>query len=114
MAQLLPTKEVTTPSFIRKKHELDPLFKWLDKASKDAVDTLIDIMMKSEDPKLRSDCADKILKFTLATADQVNKDKMQRLIAEIKIRLPLGGPKELEIETDKYPVVDFHTVRTVE
>ena len=50
----------------------------------------------------------------LATADQVNKDKMQRMIAEIKIRLPLGGPKSLETDPNTRPMVDFSTIRTIE
>lgn len=116
MTQVLQVKEVDIPTFLRKKHDLDPLLKEFTKAARDALEVLISISNDlTNEAKVRMQAADKILEHTGALSDQVNKDKLHRLVAEIKLRIPLGLPKTLEVEEeDNTPLVDFSTIRTIE
>lgn len=113
MNEILSTKEIELPSFIKKQHELSPLLKKLIKESEAALAILVAGIKQEEDKKLSFDCAVKLIEFQLKTAKQVNDDTVQRLIAEIRLKPNRAKNLEVDDDSSSYPVVDFTTVREV-
>jgi hypothetical protein len=103
-----------TPTFIKKKHELAGVLKRISEGSKKAVALLIDTVENDAvDLKLRVECAKSLITFETSITEQISKDNMNRLIAEIKLQ-PGGANPQLTTEEDEtYPVLDFHNVREV-
>lgn len=114
------TKE-ELPSFIKKKHELQKVLDSISKGSSAAVKLLLDTITDEKvDIKLRVQCAKDLLTFHTSIADQISKDQMNRLIAEIKIAnkgvtpsLTVGG-KDDDEDDSTTPVLDFTTIREVD
>lgn len=100
--------------FLKDGIQLKKLLKALDKASKSALETLEKVMEETKDEKLKASCAEKILTFYLSTAEKENADRMQRMIAQIKIGNGQGKLIPLEgDEKPKRPTVDFSTIREI-
>lgn len=105
------------PSFLKDELQLKKLLKSLDKASKTAVDALLLIMETTNDDKLKAACAKDLLAFYIETSKAQNADKMQRMIAEIRLNrqqpntlVPLGDDDKAR----KKPLVDFHNIQNIE
>jgi hypothetical protein len=103
------------PTFIKRKHELEDVHKQIHKGSKEAVALLVSAMNNLQltiDVRLR--CAKDLIQFDMSMADQISKDTMNRLIAEIKVN-PNGPARNLSIEDDEpqTPVLDFSTIREI-
>ena len=112
MAEYVKVREVKLPSFIKKKHELDKLHKLVGRETEAAVKVLADAMNDpDEDKSVRRSCAKTLIELKVAIAESINRDSMQRLIAEIKIAP--NGAKNLEAD-DSRPVLDFHTIKEIE
>jgi hypothetical protein len=123
MSNLVVVTQEENPSFLKDKIQLQKLLKDLNKASKEALEILVNIMETTKDEKLKAQCAKDILQFTIATNKEVNADQMQRLIAEIKLNrapqgklIPLNDPEDVSSGkgVGDRPVVDFSTVRSLE
>lgn len=102
------------PTFLKKKHELEDVHKQIHKGSKEAVSLITavmnDILMPLE---IRLKCAKDLLQFDMSMADQISKDNMNRLIAEIKVN-PNSPAKNLSLDDGpKTPVLDFSTIREI-
>jgi len=111
-SQLLVIKDDI--SFTQDEIKLKKLLKALDKASIEAVDVLLKCM-HSEDEKIRLTAATKLLDFHIDVTEKINADKIQRMVAELK--LVKGGSNGRLVESDegsKRPIVDFTTVRTLD
>lgn len=100
-------------TFLTDELQLKRLSRDLSKASKDAVDVLIE-MLKSQDVKIKMQAAVKLLEFDIDVKKTLASDQMQRMIAEIKLN-NAGGNKTLELEEDRKsrPVVDFTTIQSI-
>lgn len=113
-SQLVAYTVEKNPSFLKDTLQLKKLLKSLDKASKVAVDTLLQIIATTEDERLKSTCCTTLLTFYLDAAKADNADKMQRKIAEIRLNrpnnlIPINGE-----EPKKKPVVDFNIIQKIE
>jgi hypothetical protein len=97
--------KVVEEGFARKsKHELADLLKKLNKESEGAVEMIVAIMTKKDqDERLVLQAASKLLDLQRQVAQDINNDKMQRLIANVKY----GGPKQLTVEEDETPSINF-------
>lgn len=74
------------PIFAKKKHELDDLLKQLNKVTPEAVELLVSTMNNEKVPmKERVKCADKLLGYKITVSEAINKDELNRTIAEIKV-----------------------------
>lgn len=101
--------------FIRKKHELTDISKKLDTVTDEAIDLLAETMRDDKaSRKERLECARDILDYKVSIADQINKDELNRQIAEIKAKglsTPLvpadGTPKP------SAPRLDMQTIQKV-
>ena len=119
MTDKIKTKEVNIPSFIRKRHELDKLFKALQELSPKAIELLEGILEDVELPiKIRFEAAQTLLNKQIDTAKQINADEMQRLIAEYKFnrdggRLKGIGNGSTVDDDDDTPLLDFDNVRQI-
>lgn len=108
------TLQVKKQTFLTDELQLKKLSKDLSKASKDAIDVLVE-MLKSTDTRLKMQAAIKLLEFDIDVKKSISSDQLQRMIAEIKVN-GNSGSKELEIEDARKnrPVVDFSSIRTLE
>lgn len=108
------TKEAEPTTFLKKKHELDRVIKGLESGAEDAVKLLVDIVKdETLDVKFRATYAEKLLTHLASMVDQKNKDQINRMIAEIKVK-PGGATKQLELDEEddnSPPILDFSTVR---
>ena len=114
MASILKLVE-DVPSFIKKKHELEDVHKQIHKGSKEAVILLTSAMNNELLPiEMRLKCAKDLIQFDMSMADQISKDNMNRLIAEIKVN-PNGPARSLSVADDgpQTPVLDFSTIREI-
>jgi len=107
------TVQETTPSFVRSKHkELAKVHKKLDILSLQMIDFLMsNIENKEVDIKLRMQYADKLLGYHVQVSELVNKDNLQRMIAQIKVGgkiTPSGS--SVGDERRAIPVVDFDNI----
>lgn len=111
---LLVVTQQEAPSFLNDEIQLKDLLKRITKISKEAIDVLVD-SLKSQDEKIRFNAASKILEFQVQIAKEINTDKLQRLMAEYRIKGAPAG-KLVPVEDDKpvRPVVDFTTIRSIE
>lgn len=111
-------------SFLREAHDLDSLVKQLDKKVKGAVEHLASLVTDVEaDDKLRFESAKALLDFRVKVGEIVNKDKLQRLIAEVRLNGPaapsmktIGTNADDEAGEDDVstPIVDFQYIRKIE
>lgn len=99
-------------SFTQDEIKLKKLLKALDKASVEAVEVLLKCM-HSQDEKIRLTAATKLLDFHIDVTEKINADKIQRMVAEIKLVKSTNGSL-VPIDESKRPVVDFTTVRTLD
>jgi hypothetical protein len=97
--------KVTERGFARKnKHELTALLKKLNAESDSAVEILVYLMnKKDQDDKIVLQAASKLLDLQREVAQDINNDEMQRLISNVKF----GGPKQLEVDDDDTPEINF-------
>lgn len=98
-------------SFTQDEIKLKKLLKALDKASVEAVDVLLKCM-HSEDEKIRLTAATKLLDFHIDVTEKINADKIQRMVAEIKLVKNTNG-KLVEDNTQQRPVLDFTRIQDV-
>lgn len=101
-------------SFLADEVQLKQMGKSLSKASKTAIDVLVQ-MLDSQDEKTRMTAAIKLVEFDIDVKKAISADQMQRLIAEVKLN-GSGGSKTLEIEEaerKKRPIVDFSNIRAI-
>ena len=61
---------------------------------------------KDTDDKTKLAAASKLLDLQRQVAQDINQDELQRLIANVKF----GGPRQLEVDDDDTPDVDFTQV----
>lgn len=90
--------------------------KLLDRANKQAIETLIEIMQTEKDPKIRIMCADKITSLWDSAAKSAANDQLQRLVAQARLG-GQGGMKTLvNSEQDSRPKVsvDFTQIRSID
>lgn len=91
--------------------------KMLDKANKQAIETLIEIMQApDQDTKIRIMCADKITSLWDSAAKSAANDQLQRLVAQARLG-GQGGMKTLvNSEQDSRPKVsvDFSTIKSLD
>lgn len=100
--------------FIKKKHELDPLLKEVEKGGKGAVALLIATMEDDKLPlKVRLDAGNKLLDYQIQIADIISRDSLVRQVAEIKatgLKTPLeqvpGNGKPLPPRLDMNNIQD--------
>lgn len=100
--------KVREVGFQRKQtHPLSKVLKALTAESQDAVDILVGLMTSDKtDDKTKLAAASKLLDLQRQVAADINQDELQRLIANVKF----GGPRQLELEDDDTPQIDFTTV----
>ena len=97
--------KIREKSFHRKQaHPLAKVLKKLNVEAEGAVETLV-ALMSNEDPKIKLAAASKILDFQRDAAADLDRDELQRLIANIKYCGPQG-----ETEEDDTPQIDFSQV----
>lgn len=103
--------QVKRRSFLDDEIQLKVLSRELSKASKDAINVLVD-MLKSTDSRVRMQAAIKLLEFDIDVKKAISSDQIQRVIAEIKIG---GGSKTVELEdgSKKKPIVNFTEIRSI-
>jgi hypothetical protein len=101
-------------SFLNDSVDLKKLQKELKKVSKAAIEVMVKILEndKSSD-EMKMKAAMKLLDLEIEVAKVISADQLQRLVADIKL---IRGPKQLvPVGEDKNrPLVDFHTVRSIE
>lgn len=108
-----------TLSFIRTKHDLTKALKRLERETDSAVDFLVSILGKENvDTKVQLEAAKTLLEYRVKVSDMMNKDALNRMIAEVRLLNPrpsgtrtVGG-EPLELPTEK-PVLDFEYVQKV-
>ena len=113
-------KKVIHPasSFIRNTpHDLMKLLRSLNKESQNAVNTLVELLT-CHDPKVKLGAAEKLLTMQKDVAESINKDNLQRMIAQLRLN-PNTDPEEMkaiseEEDAPKMPMVDFTTVQFVD
>jgi plasmid stability protein len=107
--------QVKKHSFLDDEVQLKKLSRELSKASKDAIDVLVE-MLQSEDKRMKMQAAIKLLELDVEVKKTISQDQLQRLIAEVK--LSGTGSKTLEIEDGSErknrPIVDFSNIRSIE
>jgi hypothetical protein len=108
-SQLLVVKE--NICFTEDEIQLRKLLKELDKASKEAVEILLECA-KSRDDRVRLQAASKLIEFKIDVTDKINADKIQRMIAELKLNGKSSNGSL--VPTSATPVVDFTKIRTIE
>jgi hypothetical protein len=102
--------------FVKKKHELADLAKSLDKVTPDAIDLMASSMMDEENVPLkeRLKLAESLIDIKIRITDQINKDELNRQIAEIKAK---GVSTPLVPGDDKpkpgAPRLDMNTIQQV-
>lgn len=101
--------------FVKKKHELSDLLKQLDAVTPEAVDLLVETMQNVKvETKVRVACADKLLDYKIKVSEAINKDELNRQIAEIKANglktplVPEDGPGK-----PAAPRLDMHNIQEV-
>lgn len=83
------------------------MLKSLTAESENAIEILVGLMTaKDTDDKTKLAAASKLLDLQRQVAQDINQDELQRLIANVKF----GGPKQLEVDDDDTPDVDFTQV----
>lgn len=101
------------PSFLDNKIDLKTLHLALKRESKIALDAFVKILTNekaSDDMKFKA--AKALLELQVAVAAEINKDQLQRLIAEAK--LPPGRTALSKVsDEDDAPMVDFDNIREV-
>lgn len=103
---------IEEPTFLRSKHELEGLLEKLGKASDAAVKFLKDVVEDVEQsPKMRMECASKIIAYQMEASKEINTDNIQRLVAEIKVK-QLGAPAGGKLIPNR-AVVDFSKIQDV-
>jgi len=101
--------------FVKKKHELADLAKSLDKVTIDAIDLMAESLADAENKltlKERLKLAETILDLKIRITDQINKDELNRQIAEIKakgVSTPLV-PGDVA-KKPSAPRLDMHTIQ---
>lgn len=116
------TKTITAteqPSFIKRKHELDLVYKQVESGSKEAIQLLIDTMNSTDEKvslKIKLECADKLISYQVKIADIISKDQLVRQIADFKSK---GNPIVIEQGEGKpsqrqAPRLDLMNVQHVE
>jgi hypothetical protein len=101
--------------FVKKKHELADLAKQLGKITPAAIELMASKMEDDDVPlKERLKLAESIVDLKIRITDQINKDELNRLIAEIRA----NGPKTPLIPGDPdgekkpgAPRLDMHTIQ---
>ena len=92
----------------RQSHDLNKLLKSITKESDNAVEIIV-ACMKSTEEKMRFNAATKLLDLQVEVAEHINRDQMQRLIANARFK----GPPELAVEDDDTPQIDFNEIQEV-
>jgi len=102
--------------FVKKKHELADLAKQLGRITPAAIDLMASKMEDEENVPLkeRLKLAEAIIDLQIRITDQINKDELNRLIAEMRAT----GPKTPLIPGDEdkkpsAPRLDMHTIQEV-
>jgi hypothetical protein len=100
-------------SFLTDSLDLKKLLRDVSKHSKVAIDKLVDLL-KCDDPRTQLAAAKTLLEMQVQLTKDMNTDKLQRMIAQLK----LGGTRKLvavsqddDDEKDSRPVVDFATIK---
>jgi hypothetical protein len=97
----------TELTFRRKQtHPLKSLLKLTTKEVQDTIERLV-ALASSENEKIALAANSKIMDIHMDATNAIEKDDITRTLAEIK----LNGPKQLEIEEDDTPLVDFTEIR---
>lgn len=111
-SQLLVIKDDI--SFVQDEIKLKKLLKALDKASMEAVEVLLKCMA-SNDEKIRLTAATKLLDFHIDVTEKINSDKIQRMVAELKLVKAGNNGKLVPPEDDapSRPVLDFSRIQEV-
>lgn len=109
------TVEEPALSFIKKRHELQPLARALEKGSVAAAEMLIATMNDPDaDKNTRLACAKSVIAYSMSLNEQINNDSMSRQVAQIKF----GGGAEKNLTTvrdnrPQPPILDFNTISNV-
>jgi oligoendopeptidase F len=105
MGELVPTKQ---QAIFKKDHELKKLVSSLKKISKKAIETL-EKGLDSQDERVRMIAAEKLLKFYVDTANEVNADELKRLLLEVKASGLIGAGSTAQNDDD-IPALDFDNI----
>lgn len=105
------------PVFVKKKHELSDIAKRLDKLTIDSIDLMEESLADAENKltlKERLKLAETILDLKVRITDQINKDELNRQIAEIRAK-GLSTPLLPNDEKPKpgAPRLDMNTIQSV-
>lgn len=93
----------------RQSHDLTKLLRALSKESDNVVEVLLKLM-KSESDKIKMAAVAKFFDIQYEVAEAINRDQMQRLLANAKY----GGPKQLGVDDDDdTPQIDFSEIQKV-
>lgn len=102
MGELVTAK--SQPIF-KKTHELAKLVRDLKKMSKRALEVL-EQGLESEDEKIRMMAADKLIKYYMDSAKEINTDSLNRLILEVKAQGIVGNGSTAN-DDENTPKLDF-------
>lgn len=110
------------PDFLKDSVDLKSVHTKLKGVSKKAIETL-EKALDSEDEKIASSAAIKLLELGVQVAKEINSDKLTRLIAKVKlgsgrgVLVPVGNKKAEEepedVDTKPKSIVDFTTIQQV-
>lgn len=93
----------------RQSHDLTKLLRALSKESDNVVEILLKLMT-SESDKIKMAAVAKFFDIQYEVAEAINRDQMQRLLANAKY----AGPKQLGVdEDDDTPQIDFSEIQKV-
>ena len=106
-------------SFIRTKHDLTKALKRLERETDSTVDFLASLLGKENvDVKVQLEAARTLLDYRVKVSDLINKDALNRMIAEVRLLNPRPVQKTLTGEPleggeTERPVLDFEYVQKV-
>lgn len=92
----------------RQSHDLAKMLRSMNKESEEALKVLLKLM-ESTDERIRLESVKLFMTIYKEIANTINDDQMRRLIAAAKF----GGPRQLEIDEDDTPLVDFNNIQDV-
>lgn len=107
MSRVVPAKPKST---FKQIHELAKTAKSLKRISQKMIDYLESVVDDKEaDPKLKAQCAQTLLKLYMDVAKEVNSDKLNRLILEVKATGLIGQGSTAD-DDDDTPALDFDNI----
>jgi hypothetical protein len=100
--------ETKQQAIFKKDHELKKILGQLKKVSKKAIETL-EAGLTSDDERVRMIAAEKLLKFYVDTANEINADELKRLLLEVKASGLIGAGSTASQDDDS-PALDFDNI----